>query len=224
MALDVRHLLRIEGRRLSAETAVEAGVRLCGVSSIAIVGLILAFLLREGLPTLGEVSISNLLGTRWYPPESLFGLLPLIAGSLLVTAIAVVLAVPLGLTTAVYLAEFAPRQLRDILKPLIEILAGIPSIVLGFVGWVALAPMVQAWGAPTGLTALTGGLVLGYMALPTIISIAEDALDAVPRRYREGAWALGATNWQTTYRVTIPAARPSGPRMTTELTRWRLII
>jgi phosphate transport system permease protein len=101
----------------------------------------------------------------------------------------------------------APEWLRDILKPLIEILAGIPSIVLGFLGWVALAPIIQRAGAPTGLTAFTGGLILAYMALPTIISIAEDAIDAVPKAYREGARAIGATEWQTTYRVVLPAAR-----------------
>ncbi len=207
MAVHLSDALPGGQRRLAADTIAEAAIRLCGVSSIAVVGLILVFLLREALPTFDRVSLGNLLGTRWYPPEALYGMLPLVAGSLLVTAIAVVLSVPLGLVTAVYLAEVAPRWLRDVLKPLIEILAGIPSIVLGFVGWVALAPIIQALGAPTGLTALTGGLVLGYMALPTIISIAEDALDAVPRGYREAAWALGATSWQATYRVTVPAAR-----------------
>jgi phosphate transport system permease protein len=113
----------------------------------------------------------------------------------------------LGLVTAIYLGEIAPPWLGDILKPLIEILAGIPSIVLGFVGWVALAPLVQRLGAPTGLTAFTGGLILAYMALPTIISIAEDAIDAVPKSYRDGSLALGATRWQTIYRVVLPAAR-----------------
>jgi phosphate transport system permease protein len=131
----------------------------------------------------------------------------LIYGSVLVTVVAVVIAVPLGLTTAVYLGELAPMWLRDILKPLIEVLAGIPSIVLGFVGWVALAPIIQQTRANTGLTALTGGLILAYMSLPTIISIAEDALHAVPKRYRDGSLALGATRWQTTYRVVVPAAR-----------------
>ena len=118
-----------------------------------------------------------------------------------------IIAVPIGLTVAVYLGEFAPAWQREILKPLIEILAGIPSIVLGFLGWIALAPLVQRLGAPTGLTAFTGAFILGYMALPTIISIAEDALYAVPKEYRDGALAIGATKWQTTWRVVLPAAR-----------------
>jgi phosphate transport system permease protein len=131
----------------------------------------------------------------------------LIAGSLLVTIGAVIIAVPLGLTTAIYLGEIAPLWQREILKPFIEVLAGIPSIVLGFFGWVALAPVIQNLGAPTGLTAFTGSLILAYMSLPTIISITEDALYAVPKEYRDGALALGATQWQTIWRVVVPAAR-----------------
>jgi len=133
--------------------------------------------------------------------------LPLLFGSLLVTVGAVLIAVPLGLITAIYLGEIAPLWLREILKPLIEVLAGIPSIVLGFLGWVALAPLIQKLGAPTGLTAFTGALILAYMSLPTIISISEDALYAVPKEYRDGALAIGATQWQTIWRVVLPAAR-----------------
>ena len=125
----------------------------------------------------------------------------------MVTVGAVVIAVPLGLITAIYLGEIAPPWLREILKPLIEVLAGIPSIVLGFLGWVALAPLIQSLGAPTGLTAFTGSLILAYMSLPTIISISEDALYAVPKEYRDGALAIGATQWQTIWRVVLPAAR-----------------
>ncbi len=154
-----------------------------------------------------EVPTTTLFGRRWYPIEELYGLTPLLIGSLLVTVGAVFIAVPLGLTTAVYLGEFAPPWQREILKPLIEVLAGIPSIVLGFLGWVALAPIVQNLGAPTGLTAFTGSLILAYMSLPTIISITEDALYAVPKEYRDGALAIGATKWQTIWRVVLPAAR-----------------
>jgi phosphate transport system permease protein len=177
------------------------------VSTILFVVLIFVFLLGEGLPTFFEVPLSQLLATRWYPIEDRFGLLPLLAGSLLVTVGAVIIAVPLGLTTAVYLSEIAPEWQRDILKPLIEVLAGIPSIVLGFLGWVALAPIIQRMGAPTGLTAFTGALILAYMSLPTIISISEDALYAVPKEYRDGALAIGATQWQTIWRVVLRAAR-----------------
>jgi len=189
------------------EQVIEALIRLAGVSAIGLVAVIFAFLLREGLPLQRDVPLATLLGRNWYPIEGAFGLLPLIYGSLLVTFLAISIALPLGLATAIYLGQMAPEWLRDILKPLIEILAGIPSIVLGFLGWVALAPIIQRAGAPTGLTAFTGGLILAYMALPTIISIAEDAIDAVPKAYREGARAIGATEWQTTYRVVLPAAR-----------------
>jgi phosphate transport system permease protein len=194
-------------RLVLGERTIETLIRLSGISAIALVGLIFVFLLREGLPTLKEVPLAALLGRRWYPVEGLYGMWPLIYGSLLVTVLALVIAVPIGLTTAIYLGEMAPAWLREILKPMIEILAGIPSIVLGFLGWVALAPLIQRAGAPTGLTAFTGALILAYMALPTIISIAEDAIDAVPRAYRDGALAIGATHWQTTYRVVLPAAR-----------------
>jgi phosphate transport system permease protein len=192
------------GRR---ERLIEGLIRLSGVSAIALVGLIFLFLLWQGLAAFAEVPPGDLLGVRWYPIEGQFGFLPLLYGSLLVTLVSVLITVPLGLTTAVFLGEIAPAWLRDLLKPLIEVLAGIPSIVLGFLGWLLVAPLIQQAGAPTGLTAATGALILAYMALPTIISIAEDALDAVPRSYRDGALAIGATRWQTTVRVVLPAAR-----------------
>ncbi|MCA9995555.1 MAG: phosphate ABC transporter permease subunit PstC [Anaerolineales bacterium] len=189
------------------ELFIENLIRLAGISAVLIITLIFLFLLREGFPAFIEVPLSDLFSSRWYPIEDKFGLLPLLAGSLLVTIGAVVIAVPLGLTTAIYLGEIAPPWQREILKPFIEVLAGIPSIVLGFFGWVALAPLIQSMGAPSGLTAFTGSLILAYMALPTIISITEDALYAVPKEYRDGALAIGATQWQTIWRVVLPAAR-----------------
>ncbi len=194
-------------RRRSGEWWIEQVIRGAGLSTIFIIGLIFLFLLREGLPAFVRISPLNLLGVRWYPIEELYGLLPLLVGSLLVTVGAVVMAVPLGLITAIYLGEIAPLWQRELLKPLIEVLAGIPSIVLGFLGWVALAPLVQQAGAPTGLTAFTGALILAYMSLPTIISISEDALYAVPKEYRDASLAIGATEWQTIWRVVVPAAR-----------------
>jgi phosphate transport system permease protein len=183
-------------------------IRASGLSAIAFVLLIFAFLVREGVPAFFEVKPSVLLSTRWYPIEGYFGLWPLILGSVLVTLGAAALAVPTGLLAAVFVAEVAPRWLREIVKPMIEVLAGIPSVVLGFMGMLILSPLVrQAFNAPTGLTAFSGSLVLAYMALPTIISVAEDALDSVPRAYRDAALALGATRWQTIWRVTVPAAR-----------------
>ncbi|MCG3211977.1 MAG: Phosphate transport system permease protein PstC [Anaerolineae bacterium] len=189
------------------EMAIEGLIRVAGVSTIFIVTLIFFFLIREGLPAFLDIPLRQLFGVRWYPIEELFGLLPLLVGSLLVTTGAVIIAVPLGLITAIYLGEIAPPWQREILKPLIEMLAGIPSIVLGFLGWVALAPLIQKMGASTGLTAFTGALILAYMSLPTIISISEDALYAVPKEYRDGALAIGATQWQTIWRVVLPAAR-----------------
>jgi phosphate transport system permease protein len=190
------------------EFLVETLIRLAGFSAIFFVALIFLFLLREGAPAFWETSLGNLFGRRWYPNEDLFGTLPLILGSLLVTAGAVVIALPLGLATAVFIRELAPSWLREILKPLIEVLAGIPSVVLGFLGMVAIAPLVrETLNVPTGLTAFTGSLMLAYMALPTMISVAEDAIDAVPKDYRDGALAMGATHWQTIWRVVLPAAR-----------------
>ena len=189
------------------ELIIENMIRLAGISAIVIIALIFLFLLREGAAAFLDVPLRQLFGSRWYPIEDSFGLWPLIVGSFLVTVGAVIIAVPLGLLTAVYLGEIAPPWQREILKPLIEVLAGIPSIVLGFLGWVALAPLIQRLGAPTGLTAFTGSLILAYMALPTIISITEDALYAVPKAYRDGSLALGATQWQTIWRVVLPAAR-----------------
>ena len=191
------------------QAIAESLIRASGFSAIAFVVLIFAFLAREGVPAFFEVKPDVLLGARWYPTEGHFGLWSLILGSLLVTLGAAVLAVPTGLMAAVFIAEVAPRWLREIVKPMIEVVAGIPSVVLGFMGMLLLSPLVrQAFNAPTGLTALTGSMVLAYMALPTMISVAEDALDSVPRSYRDAALALGATKWQTIWRVTVPAARP----------------
>ncbi|MBN1887100.1 MAG: phosphate ABC transporter permease subunit PstC [Thermoflexales bacterium] len=198
----------VQNGRLASGLVIEALIRASGFSAIAFVVLIFAFLLREGLPAFWEVEAGVLFSARWYPIEGFYGLLPLILGSVLVTLGAAALAVPTGVLAAVFVAEVSPRWLREIVKPVIEVLAGIPSVVLGFLGMLVLSPWVrQAFDAPTGLTAFTGALVLAYMALPTIISVAEDALDSVPRAYREAALALGATRWQTIWRVTVPAAR-----------------
>jgi phosphate transport system permease protein len=186
------------------ETIITALIKTCGYSAIVFVLLIFFFLLREGLPALAEVNLGELLTTRWYPIENHFGILPLLTGSLIVTVGAMLIAIPFGIGTAVFLSEIAPRWMREMLKPLVELLGGLPSVVLGFLGILVLAPFLNL---PTGLTALAGALLLGGIAVPTTVSIAEDALDAVPKSYREGALALGATKWQTIWRVTLPAAR-----------------
>ncbi len=184
-------------------------IKASGYSAIVFVALIFFFLLREGLPALGEVPLSALFSARWYPIEdNHFGILPLLAGSLIVTLGAALIAIPFGVGMAVYISEIAPRWMREFLKPLVELLGGFPSVVLGFLGILILAPFLRRFlNLPTGLTALAGSLLLGAIAVPTVVSVAEDALDAVPRGYREGAWALGATRWQTIWRVTLPAAR-----------------
>jgi phosphate transport system permease protein len=179
-----------------------------GYSAILFIALILLFLVREGAPALFEVPPSALVEPRWYPIEGHFGLLPLVGGSLVVTLGAVLIAFPFGLGSAIFISEVAPRWAREILKPLVEVLAGLPSVLLGFIGMLVLAPLLRvALDLPTGLTALAGALLLAGISIPTIVSIAEDALDAVPRSYREAGMALGATDWQTIWRVTLPAAR-----------------
>ncbi|HEY4692093.1 MAG TPA: phosphate ABC transporter permease subunit PstC [Bellilinea sp.] len=183
-------------------------IRISGYSSILFVSLILIFLAREGLPALGKVPLGDLFGTRWYPIESYFGIWPLIFGSVLVTVGALLIGIPFGIGTAVYLSELAPSWIKNILKPVIEILAGLPSVVLGFLGIQLVAPSFREFlNLPTGLTAFTGAVLLGFIAIPTIVSISEDALNTVPNMYRQGAMALGANHWQTIWGVTVPAAR-----------------
>ena len=196
------------GGRPWSEFFIESSIRVLGFSTIGFVLLIFFFLLKEGLPVLWEVSPGNLFGTRWYPTFDIFGTLPLILGSAYVTIAAIAIALPLGVTTAIFVREVAPDWAREILKPLIEVLAGIPSVVLGFFGMHVIAPLVRSTlNVPTGLSAFTGAVLLAYMSLPTIISVAEDALDGVPKSYRDAALAMGATTWQTIWRVTVPAAR-----------------
>lgn len=183
-------------------------IRISGYSAIFFVGMILVFLLGQGLPALANVEISSLFNTRWYPIEGYYGILPLIGGSLIVTLGATLIAVPLGLGSAIFISEIAPRWAREILKPLVELLAGLPSVVLGFIGIVTLSPLVREFlNLPTGLSAFTGSILLGAIAVPTIVSVAEDALDSVPKEYRDAALALGASEWQTIWSVTLPAAK-----------------
>jgi phosphate transport system permease protein len=189
---------------------IEKLIFLSGLASILFVVLIFVFLLKEGLSLFGQVSVrSFLFGVNWYPisdpPQ--FGIVPLLLGSLFVTLGAILIAVPMGLAAAIYISEFAPRWFANILKTGIELLAAIPSIVLGFIGIVTLAPFLKAvFWLPSGLTALAGSIMLAFMAMPTIVSIIEDAIVSNPKSYKEGSLALGATRWQTVYRVTIPAA------------------
>jgi phosphate transport system permease protein len=181
-----------------------------GIISIIVLGLILTFLVYNSFKFFASYPIFDFLGGKqWAPtaePEK-FGLLPLMAGSALVSFGAIVIAVPLGIGTALYLGELAPRIVRETVKPIIEILASIPSVVIGFIGMTLLSGIIKdTFQLNTGLTALTGSIMLAFMSLPTIISISEDAINAVPSSYRFASTALGATKWQTAYRTVLPAA------------------
>ena len=192
------------------EFIIEKLILMCGLASIFFVILIFLFLLKEGLAVFKTVTpASFIFGKSWYPisePPQL-GILPLILGSLFVTLGAALISVPIGVACAIYIAEVAPLRAKEILKAGIELLAAIPSVVLGFIGMVTLVPWIKTiFNLPTGLTALSGSIMLAFMAMPTIVSIAEDALYSVPKSYKEGALALGATHWQTIYRVLLPAA------------------
>lgn len=190
------------------EFLVTTIIKVSGYSAIFFVGIIFYFLISQGLPALTEVPISTLFGIRWYPIEDYFGILPLIFGSLIVTIGATLFAVPLGLGTAIFIAEVVPRWAREILKPFVEILAGLPSVVLGFLGIILLSPLLrETLNLPTGLSAFSGALLLAAISIPTIVSVAEDALDTVPKAYRDAALALGATKWETIWTVVLPAAQ-----------------
>lgn len=185
---------------------------ICATASVAVLLAIAVFILQRSLPAFGEIGLLDfLLGTKWDPnpvgdtPPS-FGILVMIVGTVLVTLGALVIAIPLGLGCAVLLADMAPHHFRQILRPAVELLTGIPSVVYGLVGLVLIVPLVRQIGGP-GLSLAAGIIVLAAMILPTIISISEDSIRAVPRIYREGALALGATSWQTMWRVVLPAAR-----------------
>lgn len=192
------------------EKCIHVGLGLTATSSLLALAGIMFFLFWEGLPIFAEVSVGHFLfGTLWYPtaepPD--FGIFPLLAGSLAVTALASCIAVPLGVLTAAYLTEIAPFAVRRVIKPLVELLAALPSVVIGFFGMVIVAPFLQEYlGADTGLNLFNAGLMLAFMSVPTICSVSEDALFAVPRALREASLALGATRWETTIRVVIPAA------------------
>lgn len=178
--------------------------------SIVVLGLIVFSLFREGVPLFGKVSLKDFIfGMEWYPtydPPS-FGIFPLIVGSFIVTFIAILIAVPLGVLTAIYISEIAPQKIKAILKSVIELLAGLPSVVLGFFGMVIVAPWLQeTFDLPTGLNIINASVILAIMAIPTISSISEDALYTVPQEFKEASYALGATKYETITRVILPAA------------------
>jgi len=193
---------------MRSDRVVQVVLFITALSSIVALLIITFFIFRTGIPAIFRIGLGNfMLGTEWAPTSGQFGILSMIAGSLSVTFGALLLGVPLGLAVAVLTVEFAPPAATRILRPAIQLLAGIPSVIYGFIGLLVLVPLIrQMFGGP-GLSILAGSIVLGIMILPNIVSISEDAIRAVPRSYREGALALGATRWQTIWRVVLPAAR-----------------
>ncbi|MDR3306929.1 MAG: phosphate ABC transporter permease subunit PstC [Endomicrobium sp.] len=191
---------------------VEKIIFICGIASIIFVVLIFSFLFKEGLSFFKDFGVLNFIGGRfWYPSSdpSSFGILPLIVGSVFVTIGACAIAVPIGIMTALFISEIVPKGVRDILKSLVELMAAIPSVVVGFVGMITLVSLVKTiFNLPTGLTAFSGSIMLAFMAVPTIVTISEDAIRSVPWQYKQGALALGATKWQTIRRIVLKAAMP----------------
>lgn len=189
------------------ETAMRYVFLLAACVSIACVALICVYLLGNGIPTIGEIGLDNFFGKVWKPSQDLYGIFPFIIGSIYVTAGAIVVGVPIGLLTAIYLAYFCPKGVYRVLNPAVRLMAGIPSIIYGFFGLMVIVPLIQNLTGTSGKSWLTASLLLGIMILPTIIGTAEPAIRAVPRSYYEGALALGATHERSTFTAVVPAAK-----------------
>ena len=198
------------GKRQTTERAMQVLFFSIASASIAILFLIMLFLFREGLPIFKTVSLKDFLfGQYWYPTSDPadYGVLPLILASLAVTGLSALISIPLGVMTAVYLAEIASPRLAEIVKPVVELLAALPSVVIGFFGMVLVAPWLQdAFGLMTGLNLFNAALMLAFMSIPTICSISEDAIHSVPGALKEASLALGATHLETIVRVIVPAS------------------
>lgn len=181
---------------------------LCACVSILAVALICIFLFMEGIPAIGEIGPGNFIfGRIWKPLEGLYGIFPMIIGSIFVTAGAIIIGVPIGLLAAVFMSKFCPARLYKIVKPAVQLLAGIPSIVYGFFGLVVIVPVMQNLAGGSGKGILTASVLLGLMILPTIIEVSESAINAVPESYYEGSLALGATHERSVFQAMLPAAK-----------------
>lgn len=177
-------------------------------ASVLSVGLICVFLFANGIPAMAEIGVFDfLLGQKWKPSNNIFGILPMILGSIYVTAGAVLIGVPIGILTAIFMAYFCPKRIYKILKPAVDLLAGIPSIVYGFFGLIVLVPFVRETFGGTGTSMLTASLLLGIMILPSVIGVSESAIRAVPSSYYEGGLALGATHERSVFFAVVPAAK-----------------
>ena len=196
--------------RRRKEKAIKVLFFIIALASITILGLIVLFLFMEGLPIFGKVSVKDFLfGVYWYPTSEPpdFGIFPLIIASIAVTIISSIISIPLGVLTALYLAESASTRARELVKPIVELLAALPSVVIGYFGMVVVAPFLQnILDIPTGLNLFNASLMLAFMSIPTICSISEDAIFSVPTELKEASLALGATHWETIWRVIIPAS------------------
>ncbi len=196
--------------RTTKEKIIKYILFIFALVSVLVLALIVFSLFREGLPIFKKISLWNFIfGLEWYPTADppLFGIFPLIVGSLVVTLLSTIIAVPLGVFSAIYIAEIAPASIKEILKSIIELLAGLPSVILGFFGMIVVAPWLQeTFDLPTGLNIINASVILAVMAVPTISSISEDALYAVPREFKEASYALGATKFETITKVIFPAA------------------
>ena len=181
---------------------------LTALVSIAAVVLICVFLFSGGAPAIGKIGLMDFLfGTTWRPANDLYGILPMIVGSIYVTAGALIIGVPIGILTAVFMARFCPSRLYRFMKPAINLLAGIPSVVYGFFGLVVLVPFIRDTFGGRGMSVLTASLLLGLMILPTIVSVSESAIRAVPNSYYEGGLALGASHERSVFKAILPAAK-----------------
>jgi phosphate transport system permease protein len=192
------------------ERFIEGWIFLAGLFAIIVLVGIIAILIKEGLPIFAySPPWQFLFGTKWYPVSEppTFGILPFFVSTLMITLVATAAAVPIGVGCAAYLSEVAPPRVREIVKPIIELLAGIPSVMMGFIGLMLLSPLVQSiFHLNTGLCGLTAAIMLSLMSLPIIVSVSEDALHAVPKEFKEASYALGATKWETIRHVCVPAA------------------
>jgi phosphate transport system permease protein len=194
--------------KLIGEKGVQRLLLTAAFSAISALLLIALFIVREGLPFILRYGLGDFLfSSDWQPQTGHFGIFPMVAASLWVTLGAMIVGAPLGVAGAIFLCEFAPRPVMRIIKPTIELLAAIPSVVYGFIGVMALAPLIREFLGGPGLSLMAASIILGVMILPTVISISIDSILAVPNSYREGSLALGATVWQTIHMVTLRAAR-----------------
>ncbi|MBT9138781.1 MAG: Phosphate transport system permease protein PstC [Syntrophomonadaceae bacterium] len=194
--------------RYYKERIIETVLIVSALAAILVIGFITIIIFNEGLPIITKVGPFNfILGVEWSPLAGIFGIAPMIVGTFFVVSAAMLLGVPLGIACAIFLAEIAPKRIRSVIRPSIELLLGIPSVVYGFFGLVILVPIIREHFGGPGFSILAGSIILAIMLLPTVIVVSEDAIRSVKRTYKEASLALGATHWQTIRNVILPAAR-----------------